>query len=142
MKVSRYFFNGLIILFLALVLVSAVSKIFGSLFSKPETSSTATAPTPPPVKKLKLHCSFAQGSFVSHDVILSNTTGEDLSETKISIKVIGENAAPAISRYWAKWPLGEKQTISVPVSDVKNVQRIQVYGSTDQGDIDQQWTIQ
>lgn len=83
-----------------------------------------------------------QGAFVNHDVILSNTTGEDLSETKIYIKVIGENAAPSISRYWAKWPLGEKQTISIPVADVKNVQRIQVFGSTEQGEINEQWTLQ
>lgn len=104
-------------------------------------SSSDVGYEPPPVKDLRLTLAFDEGSIISHDVYLTNTSGEDLTEVRLHIQLVGENASPVIDRYWTRWDLGVRQDISIPVEQVKNVQRLFVSGTADQGRIDQGWNV-
>lgn len=90
-------------------------------------------PPPPPPKKLKLTYVMNEGWLVEHDFVISNTSGEDLTDVHMTLEFIGEDASPEITRYWAEWPLGTKRTVSFPVESVSRIQRINVSGSADQG---------
>lgn len=88
-------------------------------------------------KPLRVSLQTSEGWLFTHDLYLTNTTGEDLSEVRLRIRVVGEDHSPSIERYWKRWALGERQEISVPVGDVKNIQRIVLSGRADQGRFDQ-----
>lgn len=89
--------------------------------------------------QLRLGIALDAGWLVSHDLYLDNLSGYDLSEVKLTITFFGEDASPAVQRYWVKWPLGEKQKISIPVTEVKNIQRVLVEGTAEQGEIHLKW---
>jgi hypothetical protein len=82
-----------------------------------------------------------EGWLVSHDLHLTNTSGQNLTESRLTVQVIGEDAAPAFDRYWASWSLGQTQLISIPVEEVRNIQRVTISGSADQGVFDQTFTV-
>lgn len=92
------------------------------------------------LEQLQVTLKVSEGVLFSHDFILTNTSGKSLSEVHMSIQVFGENAAPVLERYWASWPLGGEQTFSVPVDQVKNLQRVALRGRADQGRFDLTWT--
>lgn len=98
-------------------------------------------PPPPPRKQLRLSYRFSPAVLVSHDFYLQNTSGENLSEVNLRMTFVGEDASPSIERYWANWPLGEHQRLMVSMSTVKNVQRIEVSGRADEGDIEEVLTV-
>jgi len=88
-------------------------------------------------RPLRVSLQISEGWFVSHDLYLTNTTGEDLTEVHLRVKVVGEDGAPTIQRYWERWPLGARQSCTVAMSDVKNIQRVEITGRADQGRFDQ-----
>jgi hypothetical protein len=90
---------------------------------------------------LRLSLDLREGWLISHDLALTNTTGEELTEVNLKVRVVGEDGSPVVDRYWAHWPLGAKQVINVPVSNVTNLQRVEVTGSADQGRIDQTFEV-
>lgn len=89
-------------------------------------------------KVLNLAYEFSEGWLVNHDLYVTNACGEDLSGVRLRFTLVGENASPAVDRYWASWPLGARRQISVPVEQVTNVQEITVAGRADQGVINVQ----
>jgi hypothetical protein len=91
--------------------------------------------------RLRLSLELSEGWLISHVVTLTNTSGEDLTEVNLSMRTIGEDGSPVVERYWAHWRLGGTQEISVPVSTVTNLQRIELTGSADQGRIDQTFEL-
>jgi hypothetical protein len=88
-------------------------------------------------RPLRVSLQISEGWLVSHDLYLTNTTGEDLTEVHLRVKVVGEDGAPTIQRYWERWPLGGRQSCTVAMSDVKNIQRVEITGRADQGRFDQ-----
>lgn len=100
---------------------------------KEEARHSSAPEEPPPKPLLNLVGRFSPAIFSSHDLYLTNTTGTDLSEVRLRIKFVGENASPEVTRYWASWPLGMSQQITILESEVKNVQRVEVSGEADNG---------
>lgn len=86
--------------------------------------------------ELKLRYDFSPGWLVSHDLNMVNTSGKTLNDVRLKVQFVGEGASPTVTRYWARWELGEEQTVSVPVDQVSNVQRVVVSGSADEGVFD------
>lgn len=88
-------------------------------------------PKPP----LQLAYNWSPGTLFTHDLYVTNTCGEDLSEVRLTFTFVGENGSPSVDRYWASWPLGVKKEVSISVDDVRNVQRITVSGRAQEGQI-------
>lgn len=122
---------------LALGIVALIGIASSDGKDRKAAANDSPAYEPPPVKNLRLSCTLDEGQFISHDVYLTNTSGEDLTEVHLSIELVGENASPTVQRYWSRWSLGVQQDVSVSVDDVKNIQRVYVTGTADQGRISQ-----
>lgn len=114
---------------IAAALLLVVSWFNSSDDDAKEPGGTRAASLPP----LNLTYRFSPGQFFTHDLYVSNTSGQDLSEVNISFTFVGEDGSPRADRYWSSWSLGEEQHIEVPADSVSNVQRIVVKGRADQG---------
>jgi hypothetical protein len=91
--------------------------------------------TPPPKPHLRLSYDWSAGTLMVHDLCATNTSGHDLKEVRLKVTFVGENGSPTVDRYWTAWPLGERKDISISVDKVKNVQRLSLLGSADEGEI-------
>lgn len=127
------------VVLLALIGVGLVWSWAESKAARSPSAENQATDAPKP-KLLNLSYQFSEGWLMEHDFYVTNTSGEDLTEVRLSFRFLGEDAKPIIQRYWAEWPLGQKHTISFPVDDVKNVQVIMVDGRADQGVIEAQLT--
>ena len=130
-------FAGLVGLAMFVVCLAILGVIpTGNAADSAGSSGPYTPWEPPPRKKLQFFVTVDEGEFFYHDVFLVNTTGEHLTEVRLDMEVVGENASPTVERYWASWSLGETKSVRLSVDDVSNVQRIRLQGTAEQGDID------
>ncbi len=153
MRMLGRYFRPIVVLGIALVIVGVFLKKPDGSASSASTSTTTSAfdaridpieirlPTPPPPPKLRLACQFDGGTFISHDLTLTNASGLDLTEVHLSIEFVGEDASPTVERYWADWRLGVRQRIHESVDHVKNVQRIKVGGTASEGVFSQEFDV-
>lgn len=125
-KQFQNFMLGLGAVILGVLLISAIVE-------KDSTKEGPGGKVGASTRVLNLAYQFSPGSMFNHDLYVTNTCGEDLSEVRIRFQFVGENGSPVIDRYWSTWNLGEKQQVQVPVDRVANVQRIVVSGNADQG---------
>jgi hypothetical protein len=88
-----------------------------------------------------LQCSLDEGWLISDDVYFTNSSGQELTEVRVTMTLTGENGAQrSIQKYWATWHLGDKQHIAISVDNsVPKIQRVDLSGSSDQGSISQSW---
>lgn len=84
--------------------------------------------------------SLAEGSFW-HDINLTNKSGKDLHEVKMTLTLIGEKGEPrSENRYYVVWPNGQTINVSLSVENSPiNVQKISLAGSCTEGSIDSTW---
>ena len=88
-----------------------------------------------------IQCSLDEGAFISDDIYFTNSAGKDLTEVHFTMTLTGENGvSKKFTRYWASWHLGDKQHISLSLSEsVVKIQRIDISGTCDQGSITDSW---
>ncbi len=87
-----------------------------------------------------LECKLDKGS-IWHDVYLTNKSGKDLHEVKMTLTLMGEKGGPrSEDRYYVLWSNGQtvKSSLSVENSPL-NVQKITLAGSCTEGKIDSEW---
>lgn len=128
--------NGVIVAFAIFgdeLFTSASSHAFGEKPKDAETPPERIVYVERPKPPLRLKYGWSAGTLMVHDLYVTNTSGEDLSEVHVTVTFIGENATEKVTRYWMNWPLGEKQDVQMSVDKVRNVQRILVQGKCDQG---------
>lgn len=78
-----------------------------------------------------------------HDVHLTNRSGRNLHEVRLTLTLVGEDGMPrAEQKYYALWPEGQKMTISLSrENSPANVQKMSLNGECDEGRIDYTWTV-
>jgi hypothetical protein len=77
-----------------------------------------------------------------HDVYLTNKSGENLHEVKVTLTLTGEKGEPrSEERYYAQWSAGQTLKVSLSVENSPiNVQKISLSGSCTEGRINSTWT--
>lgn len=86
-------------------------------------------PKPP----LELYYDWRPGTLFVHDLDVTNTCGEELNEVNVTFTFVGDNGTESVKRYWAQWPLGWKKNITMDINKVRNVQRIKIQGTCNEG---------
>jgi hypothetical protein len=124
---------GMVLAAVVVAVLFLASKVHWNHGDEADKVAASTAPAK---KHLNLSYKFSAGWLVSHDLYITNTSGERLSEVHLEFTLLGEDGSPSVTRYWSAWPLGGQQLVSIPVERVKNVQRIRVSGYADQGMIE------
>ncbi len=76
-----------------------------------------------------------------HDVNLTNRSGRDLHEVRLTLTVIGEKGDPhSEERFFAQWPNGHTVKVSLSIwNSQSNVQKISLFGSSKEGRIESTW---
>ena len=77
-----------------------------------------------------------------HDVYLTNKSGEDLHEVKLTLTLTGEKDDPrSEKRYFALWSAGQTVKVSLTVGNSPlNIQKIALSGSSTEGQLKSSWT--
>lgn len=78
-----------------------------------------------------------------HDIHLTNRSGRDLHEVRLTLTLVGEDGRPrAEQKYYVLWPDGQRMTVSLSRENSPvNVQKVTLTGECAEGLIDYAWTI-
>ncbi len=84
----------------------------------------------------------AGGIFTFDRVTFWNKSGKPLSEVKVLIILSGvDGRHGSVYQYWAKWDDGDDKIVLIPGDQsVRDVQRIEMRGECNEGNIDIYWT--
>jgi hypothetical protein len=135
---------------LGLVVVALLGMAFlhqsegGKIFAPGGAVAPATPPPPPPPPKVTgLDASSDTGAF-THDLLLTNKSGGDLSEVELTITFYKPNGKKLpVKQFWGAWRDNEVKTINVAADQY---QKVAINGTTLSGFesrksvIDTSWT--
>lgn len=77
-----------------------------------------------------------------HDIHLTNRSGRDLHEVRLTLTLVGEDGSPrAEQKYYALWPEGQRMMASLSRENSPvNVQKVSLTGECAEGRINYAWT--